>query len=335
MLTAGVAMALVLLSAAPASAAVDCNKYPCDPACKGFCGAGCVETCFVDGDAVNPGNGTPTTWAASPIKYKVNVTDLITAQGLNKTEVLAAIQAAFTAWEQIPCAKIKFEFAGETTATTQQVGFILIYFKNDPADSTLYFMDLGMKQTNMDEMEYSLLQLNCRPTHPQFSFKWTTKGAEADKFDIQTVLTFFMPSLLGFQVGQNTGAQSYTVPYAYNYKLYELCAEHKTMAAYSYFDTAGSGCTKLTPPPAVCTTGGTPGDGVTKDSGPPTEGGVNPGNEGGVNPNTEGGVVGEGTLPPAEDEGCCRVGHARSASVPYLSLLGFALLLFLGWRRRK
>ena len=348
-LIAGMAAAMLLLSAAPASAAVDCNKYPCDPSCQGFCSAVCVSTCFLDGDGSVAGNGTPNVWLTSPIKYKVNIDALVTGQGLDKTKVLAAIDAAFKTWE-LPCSTIKFQYAGETTSAVAENDYILIYFKNDPADSTLYFLDTGMKLHPTDSkdmvMLYGLMQLNATPNHPQYSFDWTTDGAVANKFDIQTVVTYFLPPMLGFQVGRNTGAQSFQVAYAYNYSKHDLCQAHKDIGTYVYFDSANTTCTK--PSGFVdCASAPPPGDGGTTvgDGGvnpgqeggvnPGYEGGVNPGYEGGVNPGYEAGISGEGTIPPAEDDGCCRVSHGETtSSVPFLSLLGFALLLLIGARRR-
>jgi hypothetical protein len=199
-----------------------------------------------------------------------------------------------------------------------------------------------MDSNDMNKMSAGLMQFNCAPNHPTYSFDWTTKGAEADKIDIQTAVTFVIPAVIGLQVGDSS--KGYQAPFSYDKEVTTLCQGHIDAVTYSYFDSAGSGCTKPTAPP-VCSQATTPGDGSVAGDGPhKLDGGV-------VKNDTGGGPPGDGYIPsgdgwiPAsdaglppgdgDDDGCCRVSHARSNSVPFLTLLGFALLLVLARRRRK
>jgi hypothetical protein len=330
-----------LFASSPASAAVDCAVYPCHPDCNGFCGSPCNTGCFIDGDDTTPGDGKPTKWATNPIKYKVNITGLI-ATGLAKADILAAIDAAMKTYENVKCADIKFEYKGETTSVVPENDHILIYFKNDTTDDTLYWIFQEMKPQDMNQIKSGLIQLNCTPNHPKkYIFDWTTKGAEADKLDVQTFITYALPTVIGFQVGPAD-----KLPWSYNYSKHDLCQAHQDMVVFHYFDTNDTSCTK--PDPTSQKACGTPpvtGDGSTPAGDPKlTEAGVPIKQDSGTTQydtggggNNEAGVSGEpGTKPPAEDDdGCCRVSHARSTSAPYLALVGLGILLLLGWRRRK
>jgi MYXO-CTERM domain-containing protein len=334
-------VAFALLASSPASAAIDCTQFPCHPDCQGFCGAPCDTGCFIDGDGTTPGDGNPTKWATDPIKYKVNITELLAADSsLKKADVLAAIDAAMKTYEGVTCTNIKFKYEGEATATAAVDDHILIYFKNDPSDDTLYWIFQEMKPQDMNQIKYGLIQLNCTPNHPKkYIFDWTTKGKVANKIDIQTFITYALPTVIGFQVGPAD-----KLPWSYDYVKHDLCQAHQDMVAFHYFDSGASGCTKPTGMKA-CGTSQPAGDPKLTEAGVPVkedsgttqkDTGGGGGTEAGGGGN-EAGVSGEpGTQPaPEDDDGCCRVSHARTTSTPYLALVGLGILLLLGWRRRR
>lgn len=305
-----------------------------DPCMNDPCQAGCAELSYIDSNEQSPGSGVPVHWAPLPIKYKVNPTH-VTA-GLAEADVIKAVQDAFATWEAVPCSTLSFQYAGTSTSTTEEPGHILVYWGNDGATwihgVNAWWTDLSWTDYANGEISKSVIGLNATPNHQTYSYDWAI-GAEQRKFDIQTAVTWLIPAAIGFSVVSATTNQP---PIYYNAVNRTLCESHEKGAQFSYFDSSGS-CTRPSDvPPAG---GGTPpigGDGV-----PPVTGdGPTSTTDGGTG---DGPGTGDGTAiggdpilePPEDDDGCCRVSHARSGSVPYLTLVGLAILLLLGRRRRR
>jgi hypothetical protein len=322
----GVILASVMLLTPRAEAADPCVD-------NGFCSASCLATpCYFDSDEKKPGQGVPVTWLTLPIKYKVNVADLISGQKLDKAKVIAAIQAAFATWEKIPCSTLKFKYEGESTLYTQENGIIKVVFKNDKAWMGSYMVNSNWKTYLKGDMDTGLITLNSTPNHSTYSFNYAI-GAKAKAFDIQTMVTFLIPQTVGIEVLKADGQ----APIAYNKVEHDLCKGHKDAAVFSYLDKTNTSC--KAPTLNFCAGGITPADagpvgdgGPNPDSGNNPDSGPNPGSDSGVNPGSDGGIIN----PPEEDDGCCRVSHARSStSIPFLTVLGLALLLGLTRRRRR
>jgi hypothetical protein len=319
----GVILASVMLLTPQAEAA-----DPCD---TGFCSAGCLANpCYKDSDDAKPGDGVPVTWQTLPIKYKVNVTDLVTGQGLDKAKVIAAIQAAFTTWENIPCSTLKFKYAGETATYAEESGFVKVVFKNDTAWLESYFVNMWFKTKKLGDVDWGMIKLNSTPNPTKFSFDYAI-GAKANAFDIQTMVTFLIPRTIGLAVEKADGQ----TPIAYNKVVHALCQGHKDAAVFSYLDKATTTC-KAPTTVNFCTGGpgpvGDAGPGSDGNVNPGSDSSINPGSDSSINPGSDGGIIN----PPEEDDGCCRVSHARSStSIPFLTVLGLALLLGLARRRRK
>jgi len=304
-----------------------------DPCETDMCKAGCADPCWINSNETNPTQGVAVHWGTMPVKYKINASR-ITA-GLDKTQVIDAVKKAFAAWDSLPCSTLKFEYDGESTSFTEEAGKILVYWDYDATyqaggtwthNDLAYFVE-GPWATYADgELTKGIIGLNSTATHPKYKYDWSLTP-QASKFDI-SLITWLIPVAAGFYVGNDQMAGS--IPLFYNKDYSQLCQSHKDAAALAY--DAGGTCTK--PAVSQCFSA-TPPDGIKKDSGPPSEGGVTDHPSATDGPHAEGGIIGEGSLPPAEDDGCCRVGHARGASIPYLTLLGLGLLLLIGRRRRR
>jgi hypothetical protein len=329
---AGLLLLTLLLAASPASA--DCATDPCEAGCD-LCAAGTADLCFFNSHETDPTQGVPVHFVADAngkIKYKINA-DNITA-GLAKADVIAAVQAAFTAWENISCSTLAFEYAGESTSTTNENGMILVYWGNSASTWThgdyIFYPEIYWTDYQTGEASWSTIGLNATPNHPQYKYDWSI-GAAADKYDVQSMVTWLIPSAIGFDVSSDAGNTQ--IPICTNKEYRTLCDAHKTGAQLVYFDSADTTCTKPTVP--NCQTTAPPGDGPPAGDGqPPTGDGQPPTGDGPAI--GDGGVTGDvGGLPPGEDDGCCRVSHARTTSLPFVALLGLALLAVLGLTRRR
>jgi hypothetical protein len=250
----------------------------------------------------------------------------------------------------VTCTTLAFEHAGDAPSlmTGGMDGAILVYFGHDATTwiygSSAYFRFLKFKTVEKGDIDIGVMAMNAR------DYDWTVAGAEASKIDIQTALTQMMPNVLGYHASTDPVNGSLS-EIKFNYEKRALTTEQQDGARYNYFDSAEAGCAKPATP-AICA-GGTPpvGDGgtTTGDGGTTTgDGGtVTPGKDGGtVTPGKDGGTSmtdggssmddgGIGGDGPGgdEDDGCCRVSHARSTSLPFVMLVGLALVLGLCRRR--
>lgn len=327
---AGLLLLALLLAASPASA--DCATDPCEAGCD-FCATGFTELCYFNTDDQDPTKGVPLHFATMPIKYKINA-DNITA-GLDKAAVIAEVQKAIAYYENIPCSTLEFKYEGESTSTSSENGMLLIYWGNSPSTWThadlLYFPEIYWSMNVTGEANWSAIGLNATPNHPKYKFDWSI-NPEPDKWHIYSFVLWLLPMALGWEVSMPPAGQG-QIPICPN-KAYPECPDLKAGAAISYFDTADTTCTKPTIP--NCQPTAPPGDGPPAGDGqPPTGDGQPPTGDSG--PSGDGSVAtgDAGGLPPGEDDGCCRVGHARSTSLPFVALLGLALLALLGLTRRR
>ncbi len=275
------------------------------------------------------GTGVAMKWAAMPIPYYVNDEQLPEGE---RAAALAAVQAAFATYQELSCSAITFEDKGKTTDTSYVTGAILVEWADDVfmAGSAYGHSTTSTSASEGRDIERSGIQLNV---------KYFGVGKISDKFDIQTTLKFLIGASLGFyagggdpNVGNFTEIQFDSIDHALN-------AEQMDGARYLYFNDDG-GCIAVAEPIACHTVTPVIPEGG-KDPGP-----VNPVVDGGPIPTSDGPVTtldkgpssagdGNGTTTPPEDDGCCRVSHARSSSTPYLTLVGLLILVTLLRRRRK
>lgn len=317
---AGVAALAAVLSPAAAPGADPCDEDPCS--------GKCIGVCYINSHEQKPAQGVPVHWKL-PIKYKINATHV--TKGLAKSKVIGAVKAAIATWETLPCTNLKFQYAGESSSTSSENGHLLIYWGNSKSTWThnelAWWVEPVWSSYKTGELTYASIGLNATPNHKTYSYDWAI-GAQKDSFDVQTAVTWLLPLALGFDVSK-VGKKGYP-PLYYNYTRHTLCKAHEIGAQFTYF-RAGSGCSR--PKPVMC----------SGNSGPPASDGGGGAIDGGGSGAIDGGGSGDGAVPAGDggggivddDDGCCRVGHARTGRVPVLTLIGLGLLLLLAGRRRR
>jgi hypothetical protein len=195
---------------------------------------------------------------------------------------------------------------------------------------------------------------------------WSTTGEKA-KLDVQNEMTPLIGGVIGLADSSVKGATMYPGMTFGDTSKQTLAKDDIDGLTYLYLK---SGCTKPPPPSDGGVTtkdGGT----TTNDGGTTTkDGGTTPGKDSST-PGSDSSVTTDGGVTPGydygggsqctsssqcaadevctaegfckkiggggeEDDGCCRVSHARSSTgLPYLCLLGLAVLLGLARRRRR
>lgn len=321
-----------------------------------------LKLCFKD--STYNGKGKPIKWnmISCAIKFYVNVEVLPQA---SQQKAIDAVKAAFAAYE-FPCSELKFQYAGTETAYSGKKGGLLIAFGDATKDSgswisgnAPYWTSLIFTSYDVGEIGGGTISLNAGDygwVHGGAAVSQTPSGKKYAWFDIKTVLWMLLPDMLGFSVDDDFAKQG--IPIAYETVLKAPCAKHKEGALFSYFKSGGS-CKQPTKP-AACTAPkdapdlGVLPDGFFKDMGKQDCGKVSPGLDGGS-------TTTDGSAPPTkcskqgdcaadeicsidglcvkkdggetDDDGCCRVGHARDAGWPLLLLLGVGAALMY-FRRR-
>lgn len=276
------------------------------------------------------GTGVAMKWAAMPIPYYVNDEKLPEGE---RAAALAAVQAAFLTYQELTCSSITFEDKGKTTDTGYINDAILIQWSEDAAmgGSAYFHKTPGTPDSEGMNIAYSGIQLNT---------KWFGVGKIADKFDIQTTMKYLIGAALGFYAGGGDPNVGNFTEIVFDLVDPALNQEQIDGARYIYYNDDGTGCTVVADPVPCHTVAPIVPEGV-KDSGPnpTTDGGPNPTKDSavstadkGTSPTVDSGTV---VTTPDDDDGCCRVSHARSASTPYLALVGLLILATLLRRRRR
>ena len=342
-----VAGCVLLVAATPAFA----NEPPCD-----FCTAPCDTACWIDGGE-SPGDGKPGSWSVPVIPYKVNLGRLLTVQTwLNEKDVLAAIKAAMDTYAAVSCSDLKFSYAGKTTETALVKDHLLVHFSCafDAAYRLEMFTSGELHQTPIGQhnrIRGGRVLLGCK-RGLEYSLDWTTQGAQQNKIDIQTMITYALPRAIGFEVGPHD-----RWPVHYNAVKRDLCPTHQNMIRFLYFSpSSGNQCSA--PRACSCASPSTCIDPPTKpypiDSGTP---GGQDGGGGGGGGKQDSGTTGKqdagghyndaGVWVAADgggtsggggggDGGCdCRVGGRGASTAPFWALFGIGFLLLLGRRRRR
>ena len=308
-----------------------------------------AKLCYTDSDETSGAVGVPVAWE-NPAAKKIDYYTYIPAAARvpDKAKVLAAIKAAFDAYTDIPCSSLQFNHAGEMDPlVTEKPGAIVVFFGSSTSDwvygTSTYWFNATWTSAVTGFIEKAFVGMNAK------DYDWTTDGAVANKLDVQTVLTKLLPGTLGFFVGDDPGVGKVTIKL--NEEDRAISAEQTTGAQFVYYK-ADTGCTKPADP-EVCPPSGTPtvdagptgdgggtggdGGGTTgRDGGGTTgkDGGGTTAKDGGGTTGSDGGVAGgDGAVFATEDDGCCRVSHARNTSLPLLTLVGLGLLLGLTRRR--
>lgn len=172
-----------------------------------------------------------------------------TAQAqVKKTEILAAIRAAFDKWEAVSCANLKFKYAGALDKRTEKkAGAIVFNFVADSVD-WVHNEDavFATSHHNLDvkgDISDGTIEINA------VKYDWSL-GKDPKKLDIQTTVTRLIPMTIGFYVGYYPLEERVKGLLQYGLVDHELLDLHKTGAQYSYFQ-AGTGCTQPAKP-KVC-----------------------------------------------------------------------------------
>jgi hypothetical protein len=306
-----------------------------------------------------PSNVPYPSFTTLPVTYQVSDT-------LTDPAILAAIDAAFSAWGNVDCSKLKFTkgaqfkpcLSGSCTAGSvpfdpgdNSVKGIYVFWvtdawagfdnKNNP--STPFASNIFYWHDSIGGIVGASIAINAKDYDFSADISGGCTGAVFDVRD------FVMP-LIGGVIGL---AKSYTSPSVMDGVLKYCSTDHHNLTQddingllYHYSDGTcpappppDSGCGNSPPPPP-------PGDGGTAPSGdggtvPSGDGGTVPSGDGGLPPvsgdgASAGGEAGVNPPPPAEDSGCCRVGHARGQlnGVPTALLVLLVLGLVLRSRRR-
>ena len=278
-------------------------------------------------DPVTPGSGKSMKWPSSamPIKYLVNASEAAPA---DKDAFITAVKAAFAAYEAVTCSELKFTYGGESVSVSSDaLNAILVVFKGkDTGGSGAYYYLTNSKPPDATLISDALIQMNVK------DFKYVV-GKQTNAIDVQTAVTQMIPGALGFYVGTDPASGSLD-EIKFNYQNTTVSDEQKKGVQFLYFK-AGTGCTQPAAP-AMCPPKGQAGDGQKASDGGVKGDGTKPAIVDGRIGAGDGKTGGDASLPPpADDDGCCRVSHARSgAGQGLLALVGLGLLLALRRRRR-
>jgi hypothetical protein len=172
--------------------------------------------------------GTTSSWGTMPIQYKINASEAAT----EKATWIAELQKAFQTWGAIPCTDLSFNYAGETTGTGKETGYLTVVVRTQ----SFPYGKLLASTTKTHDTSYSFvyadLELNAK------DHQWSA-GAEASKYDIQTTVSKVIPEVLGFRVKGDS--------YEQNKVETTLASEYEQGAQYLYYK-AGCGSSKPTIP---------------------------------------------------------------------------------------
>jgi hypothetical protein len=164
---------------------------------------------------------------------------------VKKTEILAAIKAAFAKWEAIDCSNLKFKYAGALDKRTEKkAGAIVFNFVADSADwvhnEDAVFATSHHNLDDKGDISDGTIEINA------VKYAWSL-GKDPKKLDIQTTVTRLIPMTIGFYVGYYPAQERVKGLLQYGLVDHELLDLHKTGAQFSYFQ-AGSGCTQPAKP---------------------------------------------------------------------------------------
>jgi hypothetical protein len=184
---------------------------------------------------------------------------------VKKTEILAAIKAAFDKWEAVSCTNLKFKYGGALDKRTEKkAGAIVFNFVADASD-WIHLEDAiyATSHHNLDskgDISDGTIEINA------VKYDWSL-GKDPKKLDIQTTVTRLIPMTIGFYVGYHPVDERVKGLLQYGLVDHELLDLHKTGAQFSYFQ-AGAGCTQPAKP-QICGpfwNNGTPDAGVADAS---------------------------------------------------------------------
>lgn len=279
-------------------------------------------------------------WTPVPANYQVSDT-------LTDAALLGAIEAAIKSWQDASCSVFTYnqgiQFPIDSVAFEHAQPYLYIFWHTTPWEKFV-------NPNNADQpyASYTFTYWNktggisgASIALNAVDYKWDAQGGASDTFDVQNELTHLIGSVIGLTYTPEAGhVMSEGLKFGDTARRI-LSQDDMDAMAYLYKEDGcaaapepdpNTGCSTGVGP--VADSGGVVSDGgVTADRGtstPSDGGGVAPGTEAGVNPGTD---AGEGPV-PEDDDGCCRVSHARSANLPFLVLIGLAVLLTLARRRR-
>lgn len=140
------------------------------------------------GTTVN-GRAVTTRWTSMPIRYFVTNRS---AQGVTANQFQAALTASFASWSAVPTASVSATFAGFTNADpARDDGATVVGFEmHDELERTL-----GVTSFTLDKTSGALVEADI---FLNSFFDWSVAASgEANKFDVQSILTHEVGHLLG------------------------------------------------------------------------------------------------------------------------------------------
>ncbi len=291
------------------------------------------QTCRdAEGQEIASGQGCqPVRWPAGDVTYRIAADDVGAPyefpDGVDRGSAVAAIRAAFEAWNAVPCSTLHFvegERNGEPNLEPQnRIGFmphLSVFFTDNP--------DLWASNDNVGTAQFiedtelgiitGIIALNTK------KYEWSASG-EQGALDIQSIVSAMIGKHLG--ISSNTeGNATYAVYQLGNIDKRTLGADDIAAVQYLY---GGDGCPTIPDPEQVCVRMLDPQAMCPPPVDPP-DGFVDPDRERLPDVVRDGGPEADG-----DDDGCgCAIpGRTRSGAPIGLALL--ALIVIGRVRRRR
>lgn len=202
----------------------------------------------------------------APIALALLVTVLLfasTALGqVKKQEIINEIKEAFSTWEKVDCAGLKFQYEGELPSfLSEKEGGILVYFGHDNTtwgfEQDAYHTSTDFQLVAKGDLTKASIALNARDW-------WWSIGKEKSKIDIRTAVLHMIPGAIGFYVGHDPIHGSLQAFIGFDRVIHDLDPLHRTGAQFDYFK-AGASCTQPAQPP-ICGMAAPPVDAGTVDA---------------------------------------------------------------------
>ncbi|HLL55862.1 MAG TPA: hypothetical protein VK447_20030 [Myxococcaceae bacterium] len=196
---------------------------------------------------------------AEPFRYRVDSSSLLPS-GLSLVQVEATTQAAFTTWDNVPCAFVQFSYGGRTGAAPvvpapkdtndpYSVSSIFITDPNDPYYA--YALAGGLDTSAALALTYAGALYSCDIFLNGFDHAWSTGSpTPAGAVDLQTALTYEIGRCLGLPTslqsfddvmhGYSTGQQKRSLT---TNDIDRLCAYYPTGGYGAPCPAGDSNCT--------------------------------------------------------------------------------------------